>query len=132
MWCSVLCCTQLGPPLCNPTDYNPAGFPGGSDGKSICLQCRRPGFEAWVRKISWRGKWQPTPVLLPGRLHGWRRLVGYSSWGCKESDTSERLHFHFSLSGFFVHGLFLARMLKWVAISFSNAQWGFHKICNFF
>ena len=40
----------------------------------------------------WRRKWQPTPVLLPRKLHGWRILVGYSPWGHKESDTTERLH----------------------------------------
>ena len=40
----------------------------------------------------------PTPVLLPGESHGWRSLVGYSPWGREESDTTERLHFHFSLS----------------------------------
>ena len=45
-----------------------------------------------------RRKWQPTPVLLPGKYHGWGSLVGYSPWGSKESDTTERLHFHFSLS----------------------------------
>ena len=43
-------------------------------------------------------KWHPTPVLLPGKSHGWRSLVGCSPWGRKESDTTERLHFHFSLS----------------------------------
>ena len=40
---------------------------------------------------------QSTPVLLPGKSHGQRSLVGYSPWGCKESDTTERLHFHFSI-----------------------------------
>ena len=40
----------------------------------------------------WRSKWQPTPVLLPGKFHGWRSLVGYSPWGCKELDTTEQLH----------------------------------------
>ena len=40
----------------------------------------------------------PTPVLLPGKSHGRRSLVGSSSWGREESDTTERLHFHFSLS----------------------------------
>ena len=40
-----------------------------------------------------RRKWQPTPVLLPGKYHGWRSLVGYSPWGLKESDRTERLHF---------------------------------------
>ena len=47
---------------------------------------------SWVRKIPWRRKWQPTPVFLPGESHGWRSLVGYSPWGRKESDTTERLH----------------------------------------
>ena len=45
-----------------------------------------------------RRQWQPTPVLLPGKFHGWRILVGCSPWGREESDTTERLHFHFSLS----------------------------------
>ena len=40
----------------------------------------------------------PTPVLLPGKPHGWRSLVGCSPWGREESDTTQRLHFHFSLS----------------------------------
>ena len=39
-----------------------------------------------------------TPVLLPGKSHGWRSLVRYSPWGLEESDMTERLHFHFSLS----------------------------------
>ena len=53
------------------------------------LQCGRPGFNPWVRKISWRRKWHPTPVFLPGKSHGRRSLVGYSPWGHKESDTTE-------------------------------------------
>ena len=43
-------------------------------------------------------RWHPTPVLLPGKSHGWRSLVGCSPWGRKESDTTKRFHFHFSLS----------------------------------
>ena len=46
----------------------------------------------------WRRQWQPTPVLLPGKSHGQRSLVGCNPWGHKESDTTQRLHFHFSLS----------------------------------
>ena len=46
----------------------------------------------------WRRQWHPTPVLLPGKSHGQRSLVGCSPWGCEESDTTERLHFRFSLS----------------------------------
>ena len=45
-----------------------------------------------------RRQWHPTPVLLPGKSHGQRSLVGCSPWGREESDTTERLHFHFSLS----------------------------------
>ena len=48
--------------------------------------------------IEWRKKWPRTPVLLPGKSHGQRSLVGYSPWGCEESDTTEWLHFRFSLS----------------------------------
>ena len=43
--------------------------------------------------FNWRRKWHPTPVLLPGKSHGQRSLVGYSPWSLKESDTTERLHF---------------------------------------
>ena len=62
---------------------------------NVCLQCERPRFDCWVGKIPWRRKWQLTPVLLPGKSHGQKSLVGYGPWGRKESDTTERLHFHF-------------------------------------
>ena len=45
-----------------------------------------------------RRQWHPTPVLLPGKSHGQRSLVGCSPWGREDSDTTERLHFHSSLS----------------------------------
>ena len=45
-----------------------------------------------------RRHWRPTPVLLPGNSHGWRSPVGCSPWGCEESDTTDGLHFDFSLS----------------------------------
>ena len=61
-------------------------------GKESACQCRRHGFNPWIGKIPWRRKWHPTPVLLPGESHGGRSLVGYSPWGHKESDTTERLH----------------------------------------
>ena len=50
------------------------------------------------RVLAQRRQWHPTPVLLPGQSHGWRSLVGCSPWGRQESDTTERPHFHFSLS----------------------------------
>ena len=49
---------------------------------------------------SQRRQWHPTPVLLPGKSHGRRSLVGCSPWVREESETTERLHFHFSLSCF--------------------------------
>ena len=58
----------------------------------ICLQCKRLGFDPWFRKILWRREWQPTPVLLSGKPHGQRSLVGYSPWGHKESDTTELIN----------------------------------------
>ena len=66
------------------------GFPGGTSGKEPTCQCRRHKrhrFDPWVGKIPWRRAWQPTPVFLPGESHGQRRMVGYSSWAHKESDT---------------------------------------------
>ena len=61
----------------------------------------------WVGKIPWRRKWQPTPVFLPGKSHGWRRLVGYSLRGHKESDKTEWLHFHIQVKcdSIWLHGL---------------------------
>ena len=63
------------------------GLPGGSDGKESA--CRRPGFDPWVGKITWRRERLPSPVFWPGEFHGL-----YGPWGRKESDMTER----FSLS----------------------------------
>ena len=97
-------------------------------------------------------KWQPTPVLLPGKSHERRSLLGYNPWGHKESDTTERLYFNTSsscsairkkekkenevaqscltlcdpidcsLRGSSVHGIFQARVLEWGAIAFSDNE----------
>ena len=56
-------------------------------------------FQSFLSHL-WRRQWHPTPVLLPGKSHGQRSLVGCSPWGREESDTTEQLHFHFSLSCF--------------------------------
>ena len=76
--------------------YHISGFTGGSDGKeSTCKESTQAArFDPWAGKIRWRRKSQPTPVFLPREFHGPRSLVGYSPRGCKESDTTERLHFH--------------------------------------
>ena len=65
---------------------------GGSSSKKSACQCRRPKgheFDPCVGKISWRRKWQPTPVFLPGESYGQRSIVGYSPYGHKELDTDE-------------------------------------------
>ena len=64
-------------------------FPSGSEGKASACNAGDLG------SIPWRRKWQPTLAILPGKSHGRRSLTeGYSPWGHKESDTSERLHFN--------------------------------------
>ena len=55
-------------------------------------------FLIWAILVGMRRQWHPTPVLLPGKPHGRRSLVGCSPWGLEESDTIEWLHFHFSVS----------------------------------
>ena len=54
-------------------------------------------FDPWVGKIPQRREWQPTPVFLAGEFRGQRSLVGYSPWGHKESDKTERLTHTFHL-----------------------------------
>ena len=54
--------------------------------------------DATKKENFWRRKWQPTPALLPGKSHGLRNLIGYVPWSCKESDTTEQLHFMFIYS----------------------------------
>ena len=55
-------------------------------------EMQRPKSDHWIGKIPWRGKWQPTPVLLPGEFHGPRGLVGYSLWGRTKLDMTEGLN----------------------------------------
>ena len=61
----------------------------------ILRETRYKRWNSTLRSLMriWRRKWQPTPVLLPGESHGGRSLIGYSPWGCKELDTTEKLHF---------------------------------------
>ena len=59
------------------------------------MQCGRPGFDPWVRKIPWRREWQHTPVFLPEEFHGQGSLAGYSSGGYKELDTTEQLYYYY-------------------------------------
>ena len=61
---------------------------------NLKISCKQ---RIYVRCID-RRRWHPTAVLLPGKSHGRRSLVGCRPWGCQESDTTEGLHFPFSLS----------------------------------
>ena len=77
------------------------GFPGGSEVKKKKKKMHQPmqeTQETWVhtliRKIPWRRKWQPPPVFLPGKFHGQKSLAGYSPWGCKALDMTERTRTH--------------------------------------
>ena len=76
--------------------YRASCFCTGFSGKESTCQCRkhkRCGFDPWVRKIYWRRAWKSTPVFLPGKSHG-QRLAGYSPWGLKKLDMTERLSMH--------------------------------------
>ena len=64
------------------------GFPGGSVVKNLPASAGEGQFDPRVGKIPWRRRWQPTPVSLPGEVHGQRSLAGYSPWGHKESNTT--------------------------------------------
>ena len=72
-------------------------FPGGTSGKETACQCKRHErlwFDPWVRKISWSRKWQPTPVVLPGKFHRQRSLMGSSPGGCRVGNHWAHTHCH--------------------------------------
>ena len=76
------------------------------------------------------GKWQPTPVLLPGKSHGPRSLVGYSPWVRKESDTTKRLQFHFlSLSMMFSRFIHVVACIK-IVFLFKAEQYSIVCACQ--
>ena len=77
---------KLKPGLCS----NLEGWDGQGDGREF----QKGGLYVSLWLIHWRRQWDPTPVLLPGKSHGQRSLVGCSPWGREESDMTERLHFH--------------------------------------
>ena len=63
------------------TDLTTGGFSGGSQGKKIWLQCGRPEFDPWIRKIPWGREWLPTPVFLSEEFQGQEELRGRQSMG---------------------------------------------------
>ena len=70
------------------------GFPGGTGGRVHLpgQEMKRHKVGPYDRKVPWRRKWQPTPGFSPGKFQGQRSLVVYSSWGHKESDTTQCTH----------------------------------------
>ena len=99
------------------------GLPRWHSGKESTYQCRRRGFEPWVRKIPWRRKWQPTPVFLSGKFHGQKSLAGYSQWSRKELDTTEHA---FKPSQQKAKGIIIFRTKEDIFVSFavSSRTWG--------
>ena len=63
------------------------GFPSGSGVKNP--PAMQESQEMQVRSLGWRRAWPFTPIFVPGESHGQRRVAGYSSQGCKESDAAE-------------------------------------------
>ena len=107
MWFSELILSSLFPsspatvsqehpltPLCGFTHSSEfARWHSDQEPSCQCTRCKRGSlFDPWVRKIPWRRKWKPTPSFLPREFHGQRSLVGYSPWGCKESDVTEHTY----------------------------------------
>ena len=88
------CCTQYA------SEFGKLSSGHGTGKDQFSLQSQRKAMPKSIQTTPQlrRRQWHPTPVLLPGKSHGQRSLVGCSPWGPKESDTTERLHFHFSLS----------------------------------
>ena len=82
---NALLCTVRSPWLFQPS-------------KSLAQQLHPHSTFEWGYRVSRRRQWHPTPVLLPGKSHGWRGLEGCSPWSRWGSDTTKWLHFHFSLS----------------------------------
>ena len=80
-----------------------------------CLAYNAGDLGSWVGKILQRRRWQPTPVLLPGKSHGQRSMVGYSPWGHKESDTTEQLHLYTNTISFYIIG-------TWASVDFGICQ----------
>ena len=101
-------------------------------------RCKRCGFDAWVGKIPWKKKWQPTPVFLPGQSHGQRSLVGYSPWGHKEPDTTEQLTQLICICSSFCFQwvVFLYKMLSVFSYVYLPSiyllWWGVHIFCPLF
>ena len=92
----------------------------GKESACPCRRHKRGRFNAWVRKILWSRKWQPTSVFLPGSSHGQRSLAGYSPRGRKELDTTE----HWRKLNFYLEFLSIHANLHFLVVSdASHSEW---------
>ena len=94
----------------------------------IHLQCRRPGFNPWIRKIPWRREWQPTPVFLPGEFHGQRSLAGCNLLGHKDLDMTEWLTHAYTHAHTHTH----IRIILNLSIHMEHFRWYERKRFHFF
>ena len=104
-WVTISSSRGSSQPRIESTSLMPFALTGGYFTTGATWEACNCLFCDWLILFSWVASLfihdvakHPTPVLLPGKSHGWRSLVGCSPWGRWESDTTERLHFHFSLS----------------------------------
>ena len=104
------------------------GLPRFSDKESPC-QCRICGFHPWVKKISWRRKWQPTPVFLPGKSHVQRNSVGYTPWGQKELDTTKEQQKELRLNLLSLHPTDSSYLNRYLSILLKNQRERFLLAC---
>ena len=70
------------------------GFPRWLNDREFACQCRSLRFNPWVGKIPWSRKWQPTPVFLPRKSHGQRRVAGCSPWSHRVRQDRTHTHTH--------------------------------------
>ena len=116
---------RTAPPSRSPTQKvtrTQMWLPQWLSGKEPAYQCKRCRFNPWVGKILWRRKWQHTPVFLPGKSYGQRSLAGYSQVKVTQLCLTLCDTMDCSLPGSSIHGIFQARVLEWVAISFSRGS----------
>ena len=95
---------------------------------------RRPGFDPWVGKDLWRTKWKSTPVLLPGKSHGWKSVVGYKSMGSQRvgHDWATSLGLEHALALLKLHKIIEYMYFLWHFIWFSIFEvYLYHCISNF-
>ena len=98
------------------------GFPSGSVNKESTCKAGDLGSVPGLGRCPGGGKWQPTPVFLPGESHGQRSLEGYSPWGCKESDMTEGLSIAQRMNDWTNK---LEKNLCWLKVKRINISWAF-------